>query len=161
MLSVDSLLGDREGLTRFDRKIKIISWVGSTHKLVPVKPVWPYVSMGVPGLVGLVLVFRGSGLSNPSPRRLTLLFVEVKRRTVSSLKSLSPPYVPPLSHIWQSLARSFALEKSPALPEMPPKRAAPSSWTCPRSCFRKNVLGRLCSRHLLQGAEGSGRGTTR
>src|SRR5690554_574546 len=111
-----------------------MSFTGSIQKLVPVKPVWPYTSMGVPGLAGLDLLLRGSGLSNPRPRRLWLLFIVVKSLTVSSLRKRSPPYSPPLSHIWYSLARSPALEKRPALPDIPPKSAAPSSCTYPRTC---------------------------
>ena len=86
--------------------------------------------------VGLFSGLSISGLSNPSPLRLVELFSVRNSSTVFGDKILSFPYVPLFSHIWHSLAKSLALEKSPALPCTPPKKHAVSSWTYPISCCR-------------------------
>ena len=98
-----------------------MSFLGSTQKHVPVKPVWPNVSGVASAQVLLASGLPTTGLSKPNPRWLFGLFWVVKISTVEAFSILTPPYVPPLSHIWNNLARSLALLNSPALPCTPPE----------------------------------------
>src|SRR2546423_8794112 len=95
---------------------------GSIQIDVPVNPVWPNEHNGkMSPRFNEKLV----AISQPSPRAEPSSDTargRVIAATVIGLKILTPPYSPPFRIIWQKIARSSAVEKSPACPATPPMR---------------------------------------
>src|SRR4029079_16390582 len=107
--------------------------VGSIHKLVPVKPVWPY---DVPtGNRSPRLLEYDVSMSQPRPRTLVIprgVCGEVIVLTAAADNTRTFPSWPLPSNMRAKSCRSCAVLKRPAWPAMPPMRRAVGSCTTPR-----------------------------
>src|SRR5580698_5321608 len=125
---------EQSGQVRLVSRV-IESWrVGSIQREVPVKPRWPN-ELGekyFPDCDGV------EGVSQPRARDVPrgAGSRRVNRATVSGRRMARPE----LSMAWANLARSAAVEKSPAWAATPPRMLAFSSWTSPWISLPRNLL---------------------
>src|SRR5579863_9277692 len=116
------------GCTAFVSTMMYVRVVGSIHSEVPVNPVCPKDPTGSKS--PRLLEYRES-MSHPNPRSTSdvggccgvVIFSTVSGDRI----------VLPSSKAWANLARSSAVENSPACPATPPIRRTVGSWTTPRN----------------------------